>query len=148
MSLIATFDVKSTVAAFGLAAAASLFAWSAPLHAAPQDETGMQYALVSGESTRFYASSGRKDWEDVSAVRRGVEGEFIWLREDGRSYVIRDAALVDQVRHAWARHDQVNKRMDAPRDEVGRERRAADQAVRALIVEARAKGLAQAAPQP
>lgn len=134
----------------------ALAAWNMPLQAATQDPprvasaqpVSVQYALVSGASSRFYASSGQRDWEDVRAARRNVKGEFIWFREDGLNYVIQDASLVNKIRTAWEPYDRVNARMDAPRDAVKRERKVADQTVRALIQDARANGLAQAVPQP
>ena len=149
MSRTTSFFLKPALALLALAAS------SLPLQAATQDPprvasaqaASIQYALVSGASSRFYASSGQRDWEDVRAARRSVKGKFIWFREDGRSFVIQDASLVNQIRSAWDPYDRVNARMDAPRDAVKCERKAADQAVRALIHDARTNGLAQAVVQ-
>jgi len=143
------FKPASEVAA--VVALAALCAWNTPLQAATQDPPrvaaqahGMQYALVSDASSRFFSSSGHRDWEDVRAARSKVKGDFIWFREEGRSYVIQDAALAEKIRSAWAPYDRANVRMDTPREAVKRERTAADQAVRTLIHDARANGLAQA----
>jgi len=132
---------KLALPILGLATCAALYSWTAPAHAAPQaaQEAGQQarqeavqeaaaehrehrvvrdaargepYAVVRAKDGGFNISGSSDDWDDVKAARKAIDGEFVWFRENGRSYYIQDRALMDKVNAAWAPVDRLGKQMD------------------------------------
>jgi phage-related tail protein len=55
---------------------------------------------------------------DIKALRRELGGNFIWFRRDGRSYLIRDPALVARARQAWQPTEPVGDQMGALGDQM------------------------------
>ena len=106
--------------ALPLLALATLAAFAAPTHAAAESKARVvrvaaadePYALVRDKSGRFDISGSSDDWDDVRAAQRAINGEFIWFREDGRSYVIQDPDTVRKARAAWAPLDRLGELMD------------------------------------
>ncbi|MEM8511541.1 putative nucleic acid-binding Zn-ribbon protein [Massilia sp. MP_M2] len=103
----------------GLALCAASLALTMPAQATAQDAKravrvtqGEPYAVVRGKEGSFNISGSSDDWPAVKAAQRAIPGEFIWFREDGRDYVIQDAAVMAQVRTAWAPLDRLGARMD------------------------------------
>ena len=124
---------KLALPILGLATCAALYSWTAPAHAAPQAapepaaahrehrETrvvreaarGEPYAVVRAKDGGFNISGSSDDWDDVKAARNAIGGEFVWFRENGRSYYIQDPELMAKVNAAWAPVDRLGKQMDA-----------------------------------
>ena len=124
---------KLALPILGLATCAALYSWTAPAHAAPQAapepaaahrehrETrvvreaarGEPYAVVRAKDGGFNISGSSDDWDDVKAARDAIGGEFVWFRENGRSYYIQDPELMAKVNAAWAPVDRLGKQMDA-----------------------------------
>lgn len=69
------------------------------------------YALVRGTSGSFDISGSSDDWDDVRAAQRAIDGEFIWFRDGGRSYVIQDPDTLKRARTAWAPLDRLGALM-------------------------------------
>lgn len=69
------------------------------------------YALVRATPGGFDISGSSDDWDDVRAAQRAIDGEFIWFREDGRSYVIQDPETLRRARAAWAPLDRLGEMM-------------------------------------
>ena len=124
---------KLALPILGLATCAALYSWTAPAHAAPQAapepaaahrehrETrvvreaarGEPYAVVRAKDGGFNISGSSDDWDDVKAARNAIGGEFVWFRENGRSYYIQDPELMAKVNAAWAPVDRLGEQMDA-----------------------------------
>lgn len=41
------------------------------------------------------------DANDIAAAKRGIDGDFIWFRRDGKAFVLRDPALLARADKAW-----------------------------------------------
>lgn len=109
----------------GLALCAASLALTVPIQAGAQEamravrmSQGEPYALVRGKEGSFNISGSSDDWPAVKAAQRAIPGEFIWFREDGRDYVIQDAAVMAKVRTAWAPLDRLSARMDVHSKEM------------------------------
>ncbi|MBQ5949826.1 M56 family metallopeptidase [Massilia sp. ST3] len=124
---------KLALPILGLATCAALYSWAAPAHAAaqaaPQAEAPARsehrehrvvreaardepYAVVRANDGGFNISGSSDDWDDVKAARSAIDGEFVWFRENGRSYYIQDRELMAKVNAAWAPVDRLGKQMD------------------------------------
>ncbi|MGB8673968.1 MAG: M56 family metallopeptidase [Candidatus Acidiferrales bacterium] len=74
------------------------------------DSDDLHYVIVSGDSTTISGDSG--DAEHVQALRKENSGDFIWFERDGKSYIIRDPAIVKRARELFAPMDQLSKQQD------------------------------------
>ncbi|HZX25581.1 MAG TPA: M56 family metallopeptidase, partial [Telluria sp.] len=79
---------------------------------------GEPYAIVRAEDhvTNMNGDSG--DWKEVESLKKSIPGEFVWFRDGGKSYVIRDAATVKQVISAWSTVDTLSKEINGYGDEM------------------------------
>ncbi len=73
---------------------------------------GGSYALVRKDREGFAMSGSTDDVNEIRLARRSIDGDFIWLRRDGKAYVIRDAAVLARVEKAWQATDALSARMD------------------------------------
>lgn len=71
------------------------------------------YALVRKDREGFTMSGSAADADAVRAARRGIDGDFLWFRRDGKPYVVRDAALLQRAEAAWAPMHALETRMQA-----------------------------------
>ncbi|MDY0977779.1 hypothetical protein SOM61_22710 [Massilia sp. CFBP9012] len=99
LAAMAAFAVPTQAAADGKARAVRVAAADEP------------YALVRDTSGSFDISGSSDDWDDVRAAQRAIDGEFIWFREGGRSYVIQDPETIKRARAAWAPLDRLGELM-------------------------------------
>ncbi len=70
------------------------------------------YALVrQGESgSSMHTHSG--DRKSIEAVRRSIDGDFLWFRDGGKAYVVQDREVLAKVDAAWAPLNRLGERMD------------------------------------
>lgn len=124
----ASLDWRFTLPILGLAACAALASIAIPAQAAAEGKAravrvaaiDAPYALVREEGGRFDISGSSDDWDDVRAAQRAINGEFIWFREGGKSYVIDDAATVARAREAWKPLDRLGAQMEVHGKEMER----------------------------
>ena len=62
----------------------------------------LRFVIVSGKTDSFTMSGMSEDAERVEKLRKTIQGDFIWFRRDGKSYIIRDQATIDRARKFWA----------------------------------------------
>lgn len=77
------------------------------------DGDGDGYALVHADDEGMNFSGNTRDLSDVEKLRAKIDGDFLWFRRDGKSYVIRDPALVAQADAAWKPMEPVSAKMEA-----------------------------------
>ncbi|MFL6708665.1 MAG: M56 family metallopeptidase [Massilia sp.] len=77
-----------------------------------RDHHGEPFALVRPGHEGITGSNGDADWREVQAARRSINGPFLWFRQDGKAYVVRDPAIVGQVASAWAPVDRLGEEME------------------------------------
>jgi bla regulator protein blaR1 len=70
------------------------------------------WVLFPTGSTDAHVNAGRRT--DVDEARRARQGDeaLLWFRKDGQAYIIRDEALIAQVRTSFARVDTTAARME------------------------------------
>jgi beta-lactamase regulating signal transducer with metallopeptidase domain len=75
------------------------------------DET-QRFVIVSGGSDSLTMSGTQEDAERVEELRKKIQGDFIWFRRDGKSYIIRDQATVDRAKALWAPQEELGKKQE------------------------------------
>ncbi|MDI1253106.1 M56 family metallopeptidase [Thermomonas sp.] len=70
------------------------------------------YALVRKGREGFSMSGTNDDADAIRLARRSIDADFIWLRRDGKAFVIRDAAVLARVEKSWQATDALSARMD------------------------------------
>lgn len=73
------------------------------------------YALVrkGGDGVTMSGAHDTRDAADIEAAQRGIDGDFLWFRRDGKAYVVRDAATLAQADAAWTSTRELSARMQA-----------------------------------
>lgn len=71
------------------------------------------YALVNGDSEKFFFSGDTDQVDDVRAAQAAIDGDFLWFRHDGKPYVLRDPAVLARVQRAWAASSASEAKMEA-----------------------------------
>lgn len=69
------------------------------LTASASDRSRFTYIYKSGGHTHMRSSM---DIERIVKISKRWEGDYVWLRLDGREWLIRDAAVLAEVRGAYA----------------------------------------------
>ena len=86
----------------------------------PRIATDGTIALVDANRDGIRMSGHSDDIDDIRAAKRQVSGDFLWLRRDGKSMVVRDPATVARVREIWDRHSPAEARMESLQAEMER----------------------------
>ena len=76
------------------------------------------FALVRHGEDGVTLSGTGNDRDEISAVRAGLDRDFVWFRRDGNAYVIDDPALVARIQESWREVEQLNPRMESLGDEM------------------------------
>lgn len=71
------------------------------------------YALVNGDSEKFFFSGDTDQVDDVRAAQAALDGDFLWFNHDGKAYVLRDPAVLARVQRAWAASSVNEAKMEA-----------------------------------
>ena len=80
----------------------------------------LRFVIVSGKTDSFTMSGMSEDAERVEKLRKTIQGDFIWFRRDGKSYIIRDQATIDRARKFWAPQEELGKKQE----ELGKQQEA------------------------
>ncbi|WP_156116807.1 hypothetical protein [Massilia sp. 9096] len=92
---------------FALTAAAASATW-----AHEDGHADQPYALVRAGVTGMTGSGDRGDWFAVKQAKARIKGDFLWFRENGRAWVIRDPDTLAKARAAWADVDRLGDQMN------------------------------------
>lgn len=84
------------------------------------------FALVSGTEHNLSASGDVSDWADIRQLRRSIDGEFLWFRADGKSWVVQDPKVLAQVHAAYAPMERLGRQMEGYGKEMDRHGKAMD----------------------
>ena len=91
-------------------------------HEAPEQadrgEPRQSYALVRAGHERIRVSSDSDERKAVESAMRQTQGDFLWFRHDGQTYVIQDPTLLAEAAQAWGPSEALGERMDALGDEM------------------------------
>jgi beta-lactamase regulating signal transducer with metallopeptidase domain len=83
-------------------------------------DDNLRFAIVSGKNDSMTMSGMNEDWEQFGELKKKIQGDFIWFRRDGKSYVIRDQATIDRAKAFWAPQEELGKKQE----ELGRQQEA------------------------
>lgn len=78
---------------------------------APDEQSS--YAFVRKGEDGISMSGNSDDIDDIEAARARVDGDFLWFRRDGKSWMIRDADTIARARRAWAGTEAIEQEMHA-----------------------------------
>jgi hypothetical protein len=116
------FDPKLTLTILGLAASAALYTHDAVaqgahasrqvLHSGAHHGADGAFALVRGSEHGMNVSGDSGDWNEIEAAKRSIDGEFLWFRDGGKTWVVQDPQVLAKVRAAWAPVDRLGEQMD------------------------------------
>lgn len=84
------------------------------------------YALVRRDGKGLSASGEVRDWSALQRAGKRIDGEFLWVRQDGKSWVIQDPALLARARAAWEPVERLGRQMDVYGKEMDRHGKAMD----------------------
>jgi beta-lactamase regulating signal transducer with metallopeptidase domain len=111
---------KLAVPILGLVACAAFYTHAEPAQASTDkrvvhrhhDSRDEGYAIVrDGEhGTNINGDSGH--WEEINAIKPRVQGEFLWFRDGGKSYIVQDRDILARANAAWAPVDKLGEQMD------------------------------------
>lgn len=76
-------------------------------------DDGPSYALVRKGQGGFTMSGHMDDVDGVRDAQHAIDGDFIWFRRDGKSWVVRDADTVARARAAWQPAEGLESQMQA-----------------------------------
>lgn len=71
------------------------------------------YALVREHQSGFAMSGNLDDVDEIRGARSAIDGDFIWVRRDGKAWVVRDAAAVKRAQAAWQPVRRIETEMQA-----------------------------------
>ncbi|MDB5755627.1 MAG: peptidase, partial [Massilia sp.] len=70
------------------------------------------YALVRPNGLGTAMNSNGADWDDIEAAKRKIPGDFLWFRQGGKAYVVRDPGVLAKAIEAFAPVDRLGGDMD------------------------------------
>jgi hypothetical protein len=98
----------------------------AQVHRVSLESRGEPYALVRDGDHGITMTGDSDDRLDVKQIRKHINGDFLWFRDDGKSWVIQDPDVLAKARAAWAPMDKLGEQMDAYGREMDRHGKAMD----------------------
>ncbi|KRA45149.1 M56 family metallopeptidase [Pseudoxanthomonas sp. Root630] len=84
---------------------------TAPASRAPDAPVRQTFALVQQGTHRITIWGPDDDMTEAQAAERAGRGDLLWVRRDGRDYVITDPALLARARLAWSEAEALEGRM-------------------------------------
>ena len=70
---------------------------------------GDSYAIISGKTQTMSGSFSHMDFAKLEALRKKINGDFIWFERDGKSYVITDPETVKRATEAFAAQAELGR---------------------------------------
>ena len=101
---------------------------------------GDGYALVDGGKDSVTMSGTDVDRRQVKQLKASIKGQFLWFRDQGKSYVTQDPVLLARVSAAWKPSQQLGEQMGS----LGKQMGAHGKAMGELGSKMGSHGLAQA----
>lgn len=77
------------------------------------DANRMSYAIVRKDRNDITMSGDSRDMDGIKAIRDGMDHDFLWVRKDGKAWVITDPAILGRVEQAWSPMEPLDKQMEA-----------------------------------
>lgn len=119
------FNWKLALPALGLALTAAIHAHAgttpaaAPVqqkssvHVTQQDSRDAPYALVGEGDNGFNMTGNSADWPSIKQLKRSIQGEFLWFRDGGKTWIVQDRDTLARAHAAWEPVNRLGEQMDA-----------------------------------
>ncbi len=79
-----------------------------------KENSNFSMALVNSEEDRMTINIGdRKEMKEIQAIKKQNQDEFLWFKEAGKSYLIKDKQVLEQVHAAYKPVDEISAQMEA-----------------------------------
>jgi beta-lactamase regulating signal transducer with metallopeptidase domain/regulator of replication initiation timing len=72
-------------------------------------DRGDSYAIVTAKTQTMNGSFSHMDFAELEALRRKINGDFLWFERDGKSYVITDPETVKRATEAFATQSELGR---------------------------------------
>jgi beta-lactamase regulating signal transducer with metallopeptidase domain len=95
-------------------------------HPAEHTERGEPYALVREGDHGTSMTGDSADWSTIKQLRKQINGDFLWFRDGGKPYIVRDAGVLARARAAWEPVERLGKEMDGYGREMDKHGKAMD----------------------
>lgn len=70
------------------------------------------YALVRDGEHGTNLNGDSRHHREIKAIKRQVNGEFLWFRDGGKSWIVQDPDILSRANAAWAPVDKLGEEMD------------------------------------
>jgi beta-lactamase regulating signal transducer with metallopeptidase domain len=77
-----------------------------------REERGDAYALVGDGKDSFNMTGNSADWKSIKQLKRSIQGEFLWFRDGGKSWIVQDPDTLAKAHAAWAPVNELGKQME------------------------------------
>ncbi len=78
---------------------------------------GDSYAIITGDGRQHMSFSGDIHTSDIDKARKMAHGKFLWFTRNGKSYVVDDPAIVEQIEAMYKPMEELGKQQE----ELGRQ---------------------------
>jgi beta-lactamase regulating signal transducer with metallopeptidase domain len=100
------------------AAKAARAAEKAARRAARQSESSYALVRVRDGNTSISGSTSSRDWDGIKLLKSKAGGDFLWYRENGKAFMIKDPAVLAEAARAWEPVETLGKEMEVHGDEM------------------------------
>jgi beta-lactamase regulating signal transducer with metallopeptidase domain len=87
---------------------------------------GPRFVIVTRGSDHLIISGSELDAEHARALREKISGDFIWFEHEGKSYIIRDQAIIDRAKKIWSQRtgsEKQQRELQAKQQELSKQMR-------------------------
>ncbi|GAB3455295.1 beta-lactam sensor/signal transducer [Massilia terrae] len=77
-----------------------------------QRDADDSYALVRDDVHGTNINGDSRHRSEIKEIKRHVNGEFLWFRDGGKSYIVQDQDILRRVDAAWAPVDKLGEQMN------------------------------------
>ena len=85
--------------------------------------SGDGYALVDSSDDSVTMAGSDVDGQQIKQLQRSLKGQFLWFRDQGKSYVIEDRTLLARADAAWKPVRALGQEMSALGQQMGEQGR-------------------------
>ena len=71
------------------------------------------YAIVNSDKDQVHVSGNPEDIRSIGKLRPQIKGDFVWYRDGGNAWLIRDPAVLSKAEAVWKPVHAIDARMEA-----------------------------------